>query len=205
MNFIILGDKFQKRMKSKGCIGLVQNNNKPIIEIQYKTIKKHFPLATVIYVTGFESKKLSNYLDKNKNLYKDIILVNNREYENYNRGYSLSLIQQYLNGQCFICLGDNTLKNTLCKFNEKKHCDTSKVFVSEQNNTGLGCVITDSVVENICYGLDNYVSDAYYLTSDHSLRLQKLIQDKKYHNYFVFELINNLIDQQQIFKPLIIG
>ena len=39
MNIIVLGDKFQKRMKSKGCVGLIKINNKSIIQLQHKTIK----------------------------------------------------------------------------------------------------------------------------------------------------------------------
>lgn len=202
MNFIILGDKFQKRMKSKGCIGLVQLNNKPIIEHQYKNIKKTYPSSQIIYVTGFESKKLTNYLDKNQEQYKDLIIVNNRYYDKYSYGYTLSLISQYLNTECFICLGDNPLKNILPKYGSKVQ---SKVFIDSQNKHNLGCIITDSVVENISYDLDNYLADVYYLTSEHSLILQKLVSNKRYYNCFLFELINSLIDQKQTFQPFDIG
>jgi hypothetical protein len=44
MNIIILGDKFQKRMKSKGCTALLDYNKKPLFYYQYNIIRSIFPV-----------------------------------------------------------------------------------------------------------------------------------------------------------------
>ena len=65
MNIIILGDKYQKRMKSRGCVGLIKYNNKNIISHQYKTLHSIFPNANIIYVYGFDNKRFISYINKN--------------------------------------------------------------------------------------------------------------------------------------------
>jgi|688.fasta_scaffold06232_10 choline kinase len=202
MNFIILGDKFQKRMKSKGCVGLIKIKNKPIIDHQYSIIKKFFPSAKIIYVAGFEYKKISSFLDKNDN-YKDIILLNNKNYEKYNNVHSLSLAENYLDDECFIMFGDKILtKPILKKFDTNNGC---QIFIDNSKKESLGCIIQKSIIETISYDINNYLLDMYYISAPCAQKIKSLIQTQKYNNFFIFEIINKLINSNTIFKPFYVG
>lgn len=199
MNFVILGDKFQKRMKSKGCIALLKPNHKTtIIQQQYINIKNIFPKSNIVYVYGFEAKKFCNFISKNHQLKSNLISIHNSEYEKYNSVYSLYLAQEYLDDECCILFGENMLNSHL--FDKFDKSLGSQIFVNKKNKNKLGCIINDTKIENISYDLDNYLCEIYYLTKDHSAVLKNLIQDEKYHNYFVFEIFNKLIDHIEI-KP----
>lgn len=200
MNFLILGDKFQKRMKSKGCVALIKTHNKNIIQSQYNIIKKVFPKAKIIYVYGFDSKRFITFLDKQKDL-SDIITINNPCYEDKNYGYSLFLLQQYLNDDCFIMFGDNIISK--CIFNKFDISKGSQVFISKDKNK-LGCIINQNKIENISYDLDNYLSQIYYISKNDARVLQNLIKNPKYHNYFIFEIMNKMIDLNRNILPLMI-
>lgn len=203
MNFIILGDKFQKRMKSKGCSGLIKVGKNSNIDLQYKYIKKYFPSSKIIYISGFESKKLAVYLSQNAEYYKNLILVNNTHYTDYNYTYSLSLAKTYFDNNTFILFGDTVIdNNTFKKFNTR---NGSQILLQKTKNE-LGCIITQDTIKNIAYDLDNYLSNIYYICKSDMLLLKSLIcANDLYRNYFIFEIINILIEKNIRFKPLIIG
>lgn len=197
MNFIILGDKPQKGMKSKGCVALFKiTKNLNIFDYQYIEIKKQFPKAKIIYVNGFESKKFLSFLKKSN--YKDVITINNNEFNNKNQGYSLNLAKLFLNKDCFILLGNNILsKNTFLNFDKNYG---SQIFVSKNKNE-IGCIINNDKIENLSFDLDNYMQNIYYLDYVATDTLKNLLENSKNHNNFIFELINKLIDSGLTFKP----
>lgn len=202
MNFIIIADKFQKRMKSKGCVGLIDVNNKYIIQYQHRFIKKYYPKANIVYVYGFESKKLLSFFKKNQNLANDFTLLHNKNYENFNNAYSLFLAKEFLDSECFLLFGDNLLNNNIFdKFNSKLG---SQIFLSHKNKNRLGCIIQDNRVESISFDLDNYLCDMYYLTRVDAKSLKNIIMNSQYHNNFLFELMNKLIDNELTFQPYFI-
>jgi len=194
MNFIILGDKFQKRMKSKGCVGLIKINQKNILQLQYRNIKKTFPTAKIIYVCGFESKKLLSFIEKYKDQFPDLVGVYNRNYEIYNNAYSLYLALSQCDEECCILFGDNILDyKHLGHINQTSGC---KALIDKQMKNKLGCIINqDHNIENICYDLDNYLCEVYYIPKNYIDLIKKMLENKTYHNYFIFEFINKLIDQ----------
>jgi choline kinase len=200
MNIIILGDKFQKRMKSKGCMGLFKTKNIYRIVQQYQTIKKIFPKANVFYVYGFESKKLLNSLEKYQNLIRDVNFIYNENYNKYNYGYSLSLVNKYMSDDVIICFGDTMLSN-LHLLSAKDEC--SKVLVGSNSN-GLGCVITNSKIENIFYDLENQIEEIYFIKKRDTSILKEILKNKTLgiNNMFIFEIINKMIDKNVVFKPI---
>lgn len=194
MNVIILGDKFQKRMKSKGCVGLIKINNKTIIENQYKIIKNKFPKANIVYVHGFESKKFYNFISK-QNLIDNIIPIYNPEYIKYNSTYSLKIAEQYLNTDCLILFGDQLLNTNI--FDNFERSEKSKVFINKNSKNRLGCTINDNnIIENITYDLENYLQEIYYFSQNDIRLVKELAINKLYYNYFIFELVNKLIDNK---------
>jgi len=199
MNIIILGDKYQKRMKSKGCVGLIKLYNKNILTHQYKILKTKFPNANIIYVYGFDNKRFLSYVNKNIMSYSDIKLVYNPHYEQYNNVYSLSLLRDYLNQDCLILFGDHIFKNNT--FDNFKRTNESQIFINVKTKTKLGCIINNDTIENVSYDLDNYLSEIYFISKNQIQTFRNLITNPAHHNYFIFEILNKMIDTNQKIIP----
>jgi CTP:phosphocholine cytidylyltransferase-like protein len=197
MNCIILGDKYQKGMKSKGCAGLIKfDKHINIFQHQYNTIKKYFPRSKICYIGGYEAKKIENFIHKN---YSDVIFITNTDFEKSNDTYSLSLVKEYFDHDLLILFGYTILqKNIFDKFNR---ASGSQIFINNQQNHQIGCVINNNRIENISFDLPNTISDIYYISSKDALYFKDRLHNK-YYNYFIFEILNDLIDKNDIvFTP----
>lgn len=194
MNFIVVGDKYLKGMKSKGCAGLIKlDKSLSIFDYQYKTIKSYFPKSVITYIGGFEYKKLENFIHKN---YPDVRLIANNHYEIKNDAYSLSLIKNYIIDNTFIMFGYTILnKKILDKFDTNLG---SRVFVIKNHQTPVGCIINNNKIENISFDLPNHIEDLYYIAKNDISIFYSLVSDARYHNHFVFELLNKMIDNYHI-------
>lgn len=198
MNIIIIGDRFQKRMKSKGCVALIKNQKNTILQDQYQILKKVFPQSKIIYIYGFDGKRLQSFLNKHKEL-SDIKTLYNKDYELYNTIHSLSLAKDYLDDQCLIIPGDCKLTKKI--FNKFDTSGGSQIFIDNDHNNDIGCILYDNSIHNIAYDLDNKLADIYYLTQQHAKLLKTFVENESIKNYFLFEIINKIIDQQHIIKP----
>lgn len=199
MNIIILGDKFQKRMKSKGCVGLIKINNKSIVQYQYRVLRQVFPKANIVYVYGFESKRFYSFVTKNDGLHNDMISIYNANYDRFNSAYSLYLANSFLNEDTLVMFGDTILsKKTFNKFVAN---DQSKIFISKKQKYKLGCIINGSKIENISYDLENYLANIYYLSKTDSMTIKNILDNHSNHNCFIFEVVNRLIDLNKVITP----
>lgn len=192
MNFIILGDKFQKRRKTKGCPGLFKLDKETIIEHQYKTISKNFTQANIIYVYGFDAKRLLSFIEETNSLHKKITLLYNDFHQVYNYAYSLYLAKKYLDQDTFIMFGDSVIEKNFFKTIDVNK--DSQIAISNNKTGSLGCVLHEKLVQNIFYDLDNSIEEIYFLKEKDARSLAEILNNTIYHNYFVFELINKLID-----------
>jgi len=201
MNIIILGDKFQKRMKSKGCVGLLKtSNHQTILQNQLGIINTVFDNPTIAYVYGFDNKKFLSFISKHDHLLKNVNLIYNSEYDQYNYAHSLYLAKDYLDSDCLILFGDSNLSVRL--FNKFDTSDGTQIFINKHTKNKLGCIINNKIIENISYDLDNYLYDIYYLSKDHASYMKTVLETNIVHNYFIFELINKLtVSNNCIVKP----
>lgn len=203
MNVIIIADKFQRGMKSRGCVGLIKLKNKKqnYLENQYLNIKKIFPDAKIAYVYGFNAKKIDTFIKKSS-LFRDLVLIYNPNYELYNNGYSLQLAKDFLCDDCIVMFGDNVLtKKIFTKFDP---IIGSQVFISGPDRTNkLGCITDNKKILHISYNLNNPLSEIYFFNKDACLRLNKILQTGKFKQYFLFELVNNLIDEKYTLSSFI--
>lgn len=199
MNIIILGDKYQKRMKSRGCVGLIKFNNKNILTHQYKVLKTKFPNAHIVYVYGFDNKRFISYVNKNLLTYPNMTLVHNSNFDKYNSVYSLSLVSNFLNQDSLILFGDYIPKNHT--FHNFKKTNESQVFINTKTKTKLGCIINNNSVENIAYDLDNCLSEIYFISKNQIEIFKSLITSPSHYNYFIFEIFNKMIDANQKIIP----
>jgi CTP:phosphocholine cytidylyltransferase-like protein len=199
MNIIIIGDKPQKNMKSKGCVGLIKYNRiNTLLENQYILCKSLFPKSKIVYIYGFDSKKFEAYLDDSN---KKIIPIYNKNYDRFNSGLSLSLAKDFLTDSCLIINGNSILNKKI--FESFKPNNASQVFVNQNKKiSDIGCIISNSKIENFSLDLANNIYNIYYLSRPDSNILHNMIDNKKYNNYFVFELLNKMIDVGVCFSPV---
>jgi CTP:phosphocholine cytidylyltransferase-like protein len=203
MNIIILGDKFQKRMKSKGCTALLDYNKKPLFYYQYNIIRSIFPEDRIIYIYGFEAKKFESYIKENSHQYTNLDIIYNKKYESYNTTSSLYAAKNFLNTDCLIIFGDIMIGKNI--FNRFDKSFGSQAFLSLHNDYKLGCNICNSSLSNIDYELENYIYNIYYIQNEHIKYLYNMIINENNLNCFVFELINKLIENHNInIKPFFI-
>lgn len=202
MNCIILGDKYQKGMKSKGCSALIKSNKQStIIENQYYILASLFDKLNITYVCGFDSKRLTEFIQE-KGYGFD--MVYNKEYDQYNDGYSLNLASSSLDDETLILLGYQTLSNKMAKKINSLDDHSSVFITNDSSDSKVGCIIYDSNITTFSFGLENYIHDIYYLDKKCSQYLRKILSTNKYNNYFIFELLNNLLDNGLNIKPIVI-
>jgi choline kinase len=190
MNCIILADKFDRGMKSRGCCGLVPvSNTKVLIQDQYNKLKKVFPECKIIYIYGHESKKIEHFY-KTSNL--DIVLTKNDIYNTRGYGYSLFLAEKYIKDNCLILSGSRKFSTEILKTIDH---NSSQIFTNKKIKYKLGChVIKENQAKQICYDAENYISDLYYINEKDVDILKHLVKDSNNYNNFVFEIINKMIN-----------
>lgn len=195
MNCIILGDKYQQGMKSKGCSALIQINSKSNILInQYNILKSVFKNINIIYVYGFDNKKFLDFIETSK---MDICTEFNDKFNTYNQAFSLSLVENMVKDDNLLIIdGYQKLNKTMFKkFNPS---NGSAIFIKDSqnyNNNSVGYTINNDYIQYFSFDLHNSIHDIYYLDKPFVAPLFNILQQKKYHNNFIFELINKLIDQ----------
>lgn len=195
---VVLGDRYQKGKKSKGCPALIHHNKQTIIEHQINSIKKILPDSTINYVSGFENEKLKIFIEKN-NLADSINIIRNKNYETSNEAYSLSLALNSINKNSSLLVLSGYYIPLSTSFNSVNF-SRSMLFI-DNKKTRLGCIINNDVIENIFFDLENYISEIYFIRNKDIKNIKHLLSSNKYNNAFLFELINNIIDTGSIFYP----
>lgn len=204
MNCLILGDKYQNGMKSKGCPALIAINNKTkIFDHQYSILESIVDNLNIYYVYGFDSKK---FIEFYKNSSIEFTKIYNEQYNQYNQAFSLSLAQKILDrDDTLIIDGYQRLNKALIK---KLINNTHSTIIVNKNSNhdseSVGCIINQDSVVSLSLDLNNQVQNIYYLNKQCSFNLSRLLDNKKYHNNFIFELLNKLIDQGNIIKPILV-
>lgn len=202
MNCIILGDKYQNGMKSKGCPALVKITNKINIITHQCSILESLK-AKIIYIYGFDDRKFIDYYSKFK---IPIQIVYNENYNNYNQAFSLSLVKDVLaEDECLIIDGYQKLNKSIIK--KITQSTDSAILVNKntkRDEEAVGCIINQDKVMSFSLDLNNIIEGIYYLNKDSSLSMSKLLLDAKNYNHFIFELLNKIIDQGNGIKPILV-
>jgi choline kinase len=203
MNCIILGDKYSKGMKSKGCSALIGlTKNKTIFKKQCESLKSIDEDINIAYVYGFDEKNFIKHVQTNLDF--KISTIYNKDYEIFNYGYSLLLAEKFLNGFTIIMDGYYIPSKKIILEIKKKI--SSKIFISTKNklikSSSVGCVVNqDSVVSNIGYGLNNSIEDIFLLSPSSSSTIKNIVSSSNIRNFFIFEIINKAIETKEIFRP----
>lgn len=203
MNCIILGDKYQNGMKSRGCCALIKTNkNTNMLTHQYNILSSVFSNIKIIYVYGFDNKK---FIDFYKQCNLNVNIVYNENYNRYNQAHSLSLAKDFmLNGETIIIDGYQKInKSNIKKIKFNQNC--SYLFINKNSTCDserVGCIIDGDTIKSLSLDLSNVIKDIYYFNKECSRDLSCILNDKKNQNNFIFELINRLIDNDHNIKPI---
>lgn len=202
MNCIILADGYPKGMKSKGPVGLLKINNKyNLFQHQYALIRKKFKNSKIVYVYGHEGKRIEGLLNDKKK-YKNVIKIYNQDYEKYNQTYSLNLASNFMD-QNLLIIGGNSVCNKEI-FDCLQEPQKTKVFVNKKIKNEIGCNINqDQIVTNICFSLENYLMNIYYVSKENVLMLKEIVGDDTNKNCFTFEIFNKMINYGIDISPVI--
>lgn len=196
MNCIIIADKPSKGTKSKGWSGLTPlNSRQTLIQNQIKTLRKNFPKSKIIYIYGFDSKKVEDYFAET--VLDNFVYIKNNKFDSTGESYSVDLAKEFLNKECLIMYGNIILKsNSFKNFDKKK----SHIYVGGKSSSALGCTLNEKgVVTHICYGLDKPISNVYYIGKKDIEKFKNMVTRNDYRNYFVFEIINKMIETETQF------
>lgn len=194
MNCIIIADKFNKGNKTKGWNGLLKvNKNTILINNQIRNIYKVFPKANIVYIYGFDHKRVEDYL----NQHQDIHMIYNEDYDHYGEVYSIAKARAFLNDSCLIFFGDMIIQNSMFKdFSKKSH-----IYINSKRQGDLGCTINEhGQPMHLFYDLKNYLGNMYYISKKDIENFRSLVNQPIYKNFFLFEIINIMIERQSTFE-----
>ena len=194
MIVIIIADSFKKGMKSRGCAGLLPyNKHTNLIQQQYAAITKVFPKADIVYVYGFDAKRFDNFIHSHKSL--DIEFIQNKDYENYSHGKSLSVVKNHIanSRECLIMLGYDPIYVKDIK--PIKDIKKSSVLLADNSRSKIGCVVDQHTgsIHHLFFDLENHISDTYLLKTPEIKILIDLLQDNSIYNMFLFEIMNKIL------------
>jgi len=205
MIVIILADSYKKGSKSNGCCGLIPfGKNQNLIQQQHRAIKSIFPKSKIVYVYGFDGKKFGSYIKKHPLV--DTKTVFNENHSKHSEGHSLSLALEEVDQDqdCLIVFGYDPLDKD--ELNHIKSTKRSTALLGRHNKTNLGCIVDRSanIINHIFFGLDNYISNTYFLKKTEVQILKQILQTSNTNNMFLFEIINSVISKNGILTPMVI-
>lgn len=194
LTVIILGSSYIKRRKSHGPTILYKDiSGTTILETQIRAIRYHFPNAEIIVVSGLWSDKIASI---RKNEFR---LVENQLFESTNEVENLRL-----------ALNNNTNKNLLIisgnlYFNHSTLSELpteSTVFYDSTNqlpNEDIGMTIVDKNTTIVSFDLSNKWVGIVYINEQYFQRFTELCLDRSKNRLFLFEIINNMINNEYDF------
>lgn len=202
INSLILIPEITKGMKSIGSKSLLKIKECSILEYQIDQILSINSSIKINIATGFDHDKIKEYIETK---YTDINWIYNPEYAETNQTKSLSLfLEQSCCGDLLIINGGVLLKQKTILYSSLKGNNKIYLLNKPKNNFTIGCADTSSI-EYLFYDLPNLWSECVYFNK-HTVNILKHLLNTKNNmdKLYVFEIINNLIQQNIAFDHMII-
>lgn len=200
---IIIADNFKKGMKSQGCVGLTPFKKKTnLLKQQLDVVNKIFPKTEIFYIYGFDSKRFNNYINNNKEV-DHIKYIYNDMYDSVGQSYGLSLIKDEIikHNECLLVLGYDPIKEEYLKSFKKSKVSCS--ITDHNNETKIGCVLDRSnIIQHIFFDLQNPVADLYLLKQKEINILSSVLRETDVGTMFLFETINQIINNGGEFSAI---
>jgi hypothetical protein len=184
----------EKKMRSVGS-GLIQKigndkNSKTIIEHQTQLFKKFLPMAKICIATAFDSKKVI------KAIPRGVKYIEHEFNNSVNQGYSLCRVLESFDCQNLLIINGNHIfdKQTIASLTYKN----SFILANKnQKEHDLGCVLnTNGIIQHVFFDLENKLYEFIFLSKQDTIKLKNIITTINYKNMFLFEIINELINNE---------
>jgi len=198
---IIIDASFIKRgMRTYGLHSLLNiTKTKKLIDLQLEIIHKKFKDSDheVIIVAGFQAEKLMNHIPS------EIIAIENERFEETNQMRSISLALRASTGNRALLI------NSEIYFNSKSldlPYEAGSCAILKRVNEGIkhhcvSCVIENNLIQHMTYGLPNVWEHIIYLDNIELNLLKKIAHNKNKEKIFLFEGINDIIDNEGKITP----
>ena len=193
INAVILMPEITKGMKSLGPKGLLSINKKTLIvdhQIRLlKSINKHIKIHAVI---GFEHEKVIPILLKHK-----VDYVYNKEYKNFNQGYSLQLyLSKILKINKLLIINNGILLNAVDTIKKSLLDNRSQIFTIKNGKSDFDLgTLTGISPEYIFYDLPESWIECVYFGSNDISSLRYIVSTNIARNMYLFEILNVYISK----------
>jgi choline kinase len=198
ISFIIPAAGLGIRLKSEKPISLIKFEDEEFLyEKQINTIRKHFPEARIIYITGFNCDKIDKQI---KNL--DCEVVHNLSYSETSPAFSVSLGLKKVDGPAFLIYGnlffDKKALTNLPKFDilKEENGFHSLLFTNKNIENGIGIGIN----QKFDYNFKEKWTKITYLSKECSAGFQEIVRQKPWK--LIHEVIEKLIANGRCFKNI---
>lgn len=203
INALIIIPEITKGMKSIGSKALLTiKKNKCVLDYQIESVKNIDKNIKITIATGFESEKIIELLKS----YENIDYIYDDNYIKTNQAQSLKrYLEKNININNLLLVSSGIIFKQPCitKSMLKEH---SKIFLlnKQKENFTLGCA-TNSDVEYVFYDLPELWSECLYLDTEALNWLKKFILSGNVEQMYLFELINELLNNKIIIQKQVIN
>ena len=202
VSIIIPGAGHGRRMKSYGPKPLFKLSDEVrLIDHQYRMIKENVvDEHEIIFVGGFKHERVIRHTRD-----MDIKHVHNDRHAETNVVDSLRIgIEAAKFDVIVVIYGDLYFNRGTIDNIDYDHtsilCNAEGGWMSPKE---VGCTIDNGLVEHVLYDLDNKWAQVGTFVRGELAMLKKMIGNNKYRNYFLFEIMNEMIDRGASIKAII--
>ena len=193
---IIPGDRMGLRMKSFGAKSLIKlSDQSNVISHQLTVINKVLKQTDIVLITGFESKRVTARTPDN------ITKLYNEDYTQTNISHSVRMGLDSVNTNNVVIIPGNLVFNQSAlstSFNE-----SMVIMDLPDKQGGVGCVSNNNQLEHMIYDIPNKWSQIAYFTGRELELLRDIVSQDKYKMFFMFEIINMIINKGGEFNTIL--
>jgi len=184
---LIISSNTNKKTLGPKCLWQYDAENR-FIDFYQKYLNQCFNNCDIYLSVGFEADKVI------KNV-KNIKLLENYDYLKLNESEDIRIFLNATQAKHFLVIADNIkpseeiyLKNNI-----------SQTFISHQEND-LKLLINGENVNHIGYEYTKYWSGIIYFSESETELIKSLLKNREYSHYYLFELINLIIENNGSIK-----
>lgn len=198
-NTVIIINIFpDKKMKSLGNKGLIKlNNNTLLIDYHINYFNNIFNKPDIFILGNFEFNKLDKHISKYNNVHH--IFCDTDDESNIGGAIAPILSKIQSGSNVFI-----TQSSIVYFAKDKNKLNKNYSYVigsSDENTAGIGCIVHDNKIVNCCYDLPNQIYDALFLCHKDIMFINNILSNtKNIHKFFLFEILNTILDHSILFK-----
>lgn len=196
MNILILDNNLFFKSKSKGPVCLLNiTANKTIVEKQIEILNQVFDKNKITIISGTKSNKIEELFINHKN----VIVIENDEYDITNCLFNIKLGIEPFDDSVLI-IPSNLIFNK--SFFKNLNIQESQIFLTKQPQE-IGCILNQSNIENIMWGLPNYWTQVGFFTGKEFELLKYIANQNNTKRWFFLEGLNFILNHGANIKAVL--